>query len=90
HELIEEKEENKEGDDKDMKGEQEQDKEDDMYKDVNINLERSDAEMTNTQASQDMKDTHMTLTTVPPVVQQQSSSVSSNQVLKFINPSSDT
>nr|GEV37840.1 hypothetical protein [Tanacetum cinerariifolium] len=51
YELIEE-EENKEGDDEDMKGEQEQDKEYDMYRDVNINLERSDAEMTNAQANQ--------------------------------------
>nr|GEX90779.1 retrovirus-related Pol polyprotein from transposon TNT 1-94 [Tanacetum cinerariifolium] len=37
----EEEEENKEGDDEDMEGEQEQDKEDDLYRDVNINLERN-------------------------------------------------
>nr|GEU69968.1 hypothetical protein [Tanacetum cinerariifolium] len=89
HELTEEEEENKEGDE-DMEGEQEQDEEDDMYRDVNINRERSDAEMTNAQANQDTKDTHVTLTTVLPVLQQQSSSVSSDLVLKFINPSSDT
>nr|GEU74976.1 integrase, catalytic region, zinc finger, CCHC-type, peptidase aspartic, catalytic [Tanacetum cinerariifolium] len=41
----EEKVDDKEGDDEDMEGEQEQSKEDDMYRDVNINLERSDAEM---------------------------------------------
>ncbi|GJV07539.1 retrovirus-related pol polyprotein from transposon TNT 1-94 [Tanacetum coccineum] len=51
--------------------------------------ERSDAEMTDAQANQDTKDTHVTLTTVPPVVQHQSSSISSNLVSKFINPSSD-
>nr|GEX59920.1 retrovirus-related Pol polyprotein from transposon TNT 1-94 [Tanacetum cinerariifolium] len=89
YELAEE-EENKEGDDEDMKGEQEQDKEDDLYRDVNINVERSDAEMTNAQANQDMEDTHVTLTTMPPVVQQQSSSISLDSVSKFINPSPDT
>nr|GEY53988.1 hypothetical protein [Tanacetum cinerariifolium] len=39
HELTKE-EENKKGDDEDMEGEQEQDEEDDLYIDVNINLER--------------------------------------------------
>nr|GEW54557.1 hypothetical protein [Tanacetum cinerariifolium] len=89
YELTDE-EENKEGDDKDKEGEQEQDEEDDLYRDLNINLERSDAEMTDAQANQDTKDTHVTLTTVLPVVQQQSSSVSSDLVLKFINTSPDT
>nr|GEV23278.1 integrase, catalytic region, zinc finger, CCHC-type, peptidase aspartic, catalytic [Tanacetum cinerariifolium] len=90
YELTEEEEENKEGDDKDKEGKQEQDEEDDLYRNVNINPERSDVEMTNAQANQDTKDTHVTLTTVPPVVQQQSSSVSSDLVSKFINPSLDT
>ncbi|GJR00781.1 hypothetical protein Tco_0523765 [Tanacetum coccineum] len=76
-------------DDKDKEGEHEEEEEDDLYRDLNINLERSDAEMTDAQANQDMKDTHVTLTTVPPVVQQQSSSVSSDLVSKFINPSPD-
>nr|GEV19353.1 hypothetical protein [Tanacetum cinerariifolium] len=89
YELTKE-EENKEGDDEDIEGEQEQDKEDDLYRDVNINLERNDAEMTNAQANQDIEDTHVTLTTVPLVVQQQSYSISSDLVSKFINPSSDT
>nr|GEU58098.1 retrovirus-related Pol polyprotein from transposon TNT 1-94 [Tanacetum cinerariifolium] len=62
----EEKKKNKEGDDENMEGEQEQDEEDDMYRDVNINLDRSDVEMTNAQANQDMEDTHVTLTPVPP------------------------
>nr|GEU53691.1 hypothetical protein [Tanacetum cinerariifolium] len=89
YELTKEEEkENKDGEDEDMEGEQEQDEEDDLYKDVNINLERSDAEITNAQENQDTKDTHATLTIVP-VVQQQSSSFSSDIVLKFINPSQD-
>ncbi|GJV09420.1 hypothetical protein Tco_1347076 [Tanacetum coccineum] len=90
YELNEEEEENKEGDDKDKEGEQEQDEEDDMYKDVNINLERNDAEMTDAQVNQDTEDSHVILTYVPPVVQQQSSSVSSDLVSKFINPSPNT
>ncbi|GJS69638.1 hypothetical protein Tco_0702479 [Tanacetum coccineum] len=56
----------KNDDDKDKEGEQEEE-EDDLYRDLNINLERSDAEMTDAQANQDMEDTHVTLTTVPPV-----------------------
>ncbi|GKD01058.1 hypothetical protein Tco_1171332, partial [Tanacetum coccineum] len=87
YELTKE-EENKEDDDKDKEGKQEEE-EDELYRDLNINLERSDAEMTDAQANQDTKDTHVTLTNVPPVVQQQSSSVSSDLVSKFINPSSD-
>ncbi|GKD64320.1 hypothetical protein Tco_1306428, partial [Tanacetum coccineum] len=90
YEITEEEEENKEGDDKDMEGVHEQDNEDDMYRDVNINLERSDAEMIDAQANKDMEDAHVTLTAVPRIVQQQSSFVSSDLVLKFINPSSDT
>ncbi|GJR01637.1 hypothetical protein Tco_0524621 [Tanacetum coccineum] len=40
-------------------------------------------------SDQNTKDAHVTLTTEPLVVQQQSSSVSSDLVLKFINPSPD-
>nr|GEX14037.1 hypothetical protein [Tanacetum cinerariifolium] len=83
------KEENKEGDDKDKEGEHVQDEEDDQYRDVNINLERSNAEMTDAQANQDTEDSYVTLTPVPLVAQQQSSSVSSDLMLKFINPSPD-
>ncbi|GJR91210.1 hypothetical protein Tco_0215221 [Tanacetum coccineum] len=53
-----------------MEGDQEQDEEDDLYRDVSINLERSDAEMTNAQVNQDTNDTHVTLTTVPLVFDQ--------------------
>ncbi|GJW25575.1 hypothetical protein Tco_0039386 [Tanacetum coccineum] len=55
---LTEEEENREGDNQIKEGEEEHDKEDDLYGDVNINLERSDAEMTNTQANQDTEDAH--------------------------------
>ncbi|GKC81428.1 hypothetical protein Tco_1137145 [Tanacetum coccineum] len=60
-------EENKEGDDKDKEGEQEQDDEGDLYGDMNISLERSDAEMTDAQANKDIEDSHVTLIAEPPV-----------------------
>ncbi|GKB18699.1 hypothetical protein Tco_0852622 [Tanacetum coccineum] len=87
HEFTEE-EENQEGNDYIKEGEQE-DEEEELYGDLNINLERRDAEMTNAQTNQDTEDVHVTLTTEPPVVQQQISSVSSDFVSKYINPSSD-
>ncbi|GKB55701.1 hypothetical protein Tco_0911887, partial [Tanacetum coccineum] len=46
--------------------------------------------MTDAQTNQETEEVHVTLTTEPPVVQQQSSSVSSDLVSKFINPSPDT
>ncbi|GJX31119.1 hypothetical protein Tco_0240974 [Tanacetum coccineum] len=88
HEFTEE-EENQKGDDYVKEGEQE-DEEEEMYGDLNLNLERRDVEMTDAQTNQDMEDVHVTLTTEPPVVQQQSSSVSSDLVSKYINPSLDT
>ncbi|GKE00796.1 hypothetical protein Tco_1388779 [Tanacetum coccineum] len=88
YELTEE-EKYKEDDDKDKEREQEEEKLN-LYRDLNINLERSDAEMTDAQAYQDTKDTHVTLITMPPVVQHQSSFVSLELVSKFINPSPDT
>ncbi|GJV53596.1 hypothetical protein Tco_1449337 [Tanacetum coccineum] len=66
YELTDE-EENKECDNKDKECEQEQEEEDDLYRDVNINLERSDAEMTDAQANQETDDAHVTLTAEPPV-----------------------
>ncbi|GKD96524.1 hypothetical protein Tco_1380421 [Tanacetum coccineum] len=90
YELTKEEEENKEGDDKDMEDDQEEDEEDDLYRDVNINLERYDYEMTDAQAIKEMEDAHVTVTAVPPVVQQQSTSVSSDLVSNFINPTPDT
>ncbi|GKA17848.1 hypothetical protein Tco_0697685 [Tanacetum coccineum] len=69
---------------------EEEEEEEDLYRDVNINLERSDVEMTDAQANQETDDAHVTLTAEPPVVQQQRSSVSSDLVSKYINPSPDT
>ncbi|GKA55859.1 hypothetical protein Tco_0754931 [Tanacetum coccineum] len=89
YELIEE-EENQEGDDNVMEGEQEEEEEEELYGDLNLNLERRDAEMTEAQTNQDAEDVHVTLTAEPLVVQQQSPSVSSNLVSKYINPSPDT
>ncbi|GKD86520.1 hypothetical protein Tco_1357674 [Tanacetum coccineum] len=88
HEFTE-KEENQEGDDYIKEGEQE-DTEKELYRDLNINLERRDAKMTDAQINHETEDVHVTLTAEPLVVQQQSSSVSSDLVSKYINPSSDT
>ncbi|GKE61052.1 hypothetical protein Tco_1511419, partial [Tanacetum coccineum] len=85
YELTEE-DENQQDDDT-MGGEQE---DEELYGDLNINLNRRDAEMTDAQINQETEEAHVTLTTEPPVVQQQSSSVSSDLVAKFINPSPDT
>ncbi|GJY49079.1 hypothetical protein Tco_0439035 [Tanacetum coccineum] len=87
YELTEE-DENQQDDDT-MGGEQEDEEDEELYKDLNINLNRRDAEMTDAQINQKMGEVHVTLTTKPPVVQQQSSSVSSDSVSKFINPSPD-
>nr|GEU96155.1 hypothetical protein [Tanacetum cinerariifolium] len=92
---LTDEEENHEGDNEVKEGEEEQDDKEELYRYLNINLQRSDAEMTvaqqeNVQANQVTEDTHVTLTIVPPAVQQQSSSVSSDLVSKFINRSSDT
>ncbi|GKB57726.1 hypothetical protein Tco_0913912 [Tanacetum coccineum] len=88
YELTEE-EENQEDDDV-MGGEQEDEEDRELYGDLNLNLDRRDAEMTDAQTNQETEEVHVTLTTEPPVVQQQSSSVSSDLVSKFINPSPDT
>nr|GEV90360.1 hypothetical protein [Tanacetum cinerariifolium] len=74
-------------DQKVMGGEQE---DEELYGDLNLNLDRRDAKMTEAQIIQEMNEVHMTLTTELPVVQQQISSISSDLVSKFINPTSDT
>nr|GEV52144.1 retrovirus-related Pol polyprotein from transposon TNT 1-94 [Tanacetum cinerariifolium] len=66
-----------------------------MYNDVNINLEVRDAEMTddllaNVQTTEVIEDTHVIITAVTPEVQQQSSSVSSGFISKMLNPNPDT
>ncbi|GKA95006.1 hypothetical protein Tco_0817044 [Tanacetum coccineum] len=65
-----------------------------MYRDVNVNLERRDTEMadapqTNVQATQVIEDTHVIITTFNPEVQQQSSSISSSFISKMLNPNPD-
>ncbi|GJS70366.1 hypothetical protein Tco_0703207 [Tanacetum coccineum] len=64
-------------------------------KDTNTDLDGRDAVMPNVilpqvQATQDVEDTHVTLTPVNPDGQQQSSSVSSGFVSNMLNPNQDT
>ncbi|GJS77183.1 hypothetical protein Tco_0727064 [Tanacetum coccineum] len=77
-------------DDKVIGGEQENEEDEELYGDLNLILDTRDAVMTYAQTNQETEEAHVTLTTKPPVVQQQSSSVSSNLVSKFINPTPDT
>ncbi|GJX38421.1 hypothetical protein Tco_0251724 [Tanacetum coccineum] len=66
-----------------------------LYKDVNVNLEGRDTEMTDAlrtivQTTQVIEDTHVIITPVNPEGQQQSSSMSSGFVSNMLNPSPDT
>ncbi|GJX58668.1 hypothetical protein Tco_0290058 [Tanacetum coccineum] len=66
-------------------GEDQEDEENgELYRDLNLNMGRQDAEMTDAQSNQETEEAHVTLTTELPVVQQQSSSISSDLVAKFI------
>ncbi|GKE95098.1 hypothetical protein Tco_1579953, partial [Tanacetum coccineum] len=77
--------------DDDTMGEDQEDEENgELYGDLNLNLDRQEAKITDAQTNQETKEAHVTLPTEPPVVQQQSSCVSSDLVAKFINPSPDT
>ncbi|GKF39714.1 hypothetical protein Tco_0119775, partial [Tanacetum coccineum] len=72
-----------------------EDKANELYRDVNVNLEGRDIEMTdaqqtNVQTTQVIEDTHVIITLVNPEGQQQSSSVSSGFVSNMLNPSPDT
>nr|GEZ54073.1 hypothetical protein [Tanacetum cinerariifolium] len=67
-------------------GQDEKDDEDELYRDVNINLERRVVQMANVHTTQEFKDSHVTLTLVNPDGQQQSSSVSSQFVTSMFNP----
>nr|GFA85175.1 hypothetical protein [Tanacetum cinerariifolium] len=71
-------------------GANEEDDADELYRDVNINLEGRDIQMADVQTTQVIEDTHVTLTLVNPKGQQQSSSVSSHFVSNMLNPSPDT
>nr|GEX47060.1 hypothetical protein [Tanacetum cinerariifolium] len=70
-------------------GQDTEDDEDELYRDVNINLAGRDVQMTDVHTTQEFKDTHVTLTLVNPNGQQQSSSVSSQFVTHMLNPSPD-
>ncbi|GJR38007.1 hypothetical protein Tco_1213691 [Tanacetum coccineum] len=66
-----------------------------LHRDVNVNLEGRDTEMTYAprtiiQTTQVIEDTHVIITPVNPKGQQQSSSVSSGFVSNMLNPSPDT
>ncbi|GJU59193.1 hypothetical protein Tco_1236959 [Tanacetum coccineum] len=66
-----------------------------LYRDVNVNMERRDTEMTdalqtNVQGTQVIEDTHVIITAVTPEVHQQSSSVSSGFISNMLNPNPDT
>nr|GEX88620.1 hypothetical protein [Tanacetum cinerariifolium] len=70
-------------------GQDAEDDEDELYRDVNINLEGRDVQMTDVHTTQEFKDTHVTPTLVNPDGQQQSSSVSSQFITSMLNPSPD-
>nr|GEW55185.1 hypothetical protein [Tanacetum cinerariifolium] len=70
-------------------GQDTEDDEDELYRDVNINLAGRDVQMTDVHTTQEFKDTHVTLTLVNPDGQQQSSSVSSQFVTSMLNLSPD-
>nr|GEU62322.1 hypothetical protein [Tanacetum cinerariifolium] len=68
---------------------------DELYNDVNINMEgrdtkMTDASLTNVQATQVIEETHVIMTVVTPEAQQQSSSVSTGFISNMLNPNSDT
>nr|GEW74807.1 hypothetical protein [Tanacetum cinerariifolium] len=86
---------NVEGDELDEEEMNEEDEGDELYKDVNINLEgrdidMTDAQQTNVQTTQVIEDTHVIITSVNPEGQQHSSSVSSGFISNMLNPSLDT
>nr|GEZ54782.1 uncharacterized mitochondrial protein AtMg00810-like [Tanacetum cinerariifolium] len=64
-------------------GHDEEDEEDELYKDVNINLGRG-VQMADVHTTQEFEDSHVTLTPVNPDGQQQSSSVSSQFVTSML------
>nr|GEY20808.1 hypothetical protein [Tanacetum cinerariifolium] len=72
------------------KGANEEDDGNELYGDVNINMEGQDIQMAEVHITQVIKDTHVTLYLVNPEGQQQSSSVSSYFVSNMLNPSLDT
>ncbi|GJT56308.1 hypothetical protein Tco_0991362 [Tanacetum coccineum] len=85
---------NVEGEEMDEEETNEEDEGHELYRDVNVNLEGRDTEMTDAprtilQTTQVIEDTHVIITLVNPEGQQQSSSVSSGFVFNMLNPSPD-
>nr|GEZ53555.1 hypothetical protein [Tanacetum cinerariifolium]GEZ57456.1 hypothetical protein [Tanacetum cinerariifolium] len=70
-------------------GQDAEDDEDKLYRDVNINLEGRVVQMTDVHTTQEFEDNHVTLTSVNPDGQQQSSSMSSQFVTSILNPTPD-
>nr|GEX34473.1 hypothetical protein [Tanacetum cinerariifolium] len=70
-------------------GQDTEDDENKLYRDVNINLARKDVQMTKFHTTQEFEDTHVTVTLVNPNGQQHSSSVSSQFFTSMLNPSPD-
>nr|GEX22180.1 hypothetical protein [Tanacetum cinerariifolium] len=69
------------------KGQDAEDDDEELYRDVNIYLEGRDKQMTDVHTTKEFEDTHVTLTLVNPDSQQQSLSVSSQFVTSMLNPS---
>nr|GEZ62157.1 hypothetical protein [Tanacetum cinerariifolium] len=67
-----------------------EDNDNELYGEVNINLDGRDVQMTYVHTTQVLEDTHVTLTRVNPDGQQQSSSVLSQFVTSMLNLSPDT
>ncbi|GKF57930.1 hypothetical protein Tco_0171467, partial [Tanacetum coccineum] len=72
-----------------------EEEENELYRDVNVNLEGGDTEMTdapqtNIQSTQVTEDTHVIITVATSEGQQQSSSVSQGFISNMLNPNQDT
>nr|GEV72533.1 hypothetical protein [Tanacetum cinerariifolium] len=81
---------NVEGDEMDDEGANEEDDADELYRDLNINMEGRDIQMAEVHTTQVIKDTHVTLTSVNLEGQQHSLSMSSRFASNMLNPSPDT
>ncbi|GKA41077.1 hypothetical protein Tco_0733670 [Tanacetum coccineum] len=86
---------NVEGEELDEEETNKEDEANESYRDIDVNLEGRDTEMTDAsctiiQTTQVIEDTHVIITSVNPEGQQQSSSVSSSFVSNMLNPSPDT
>nr|GEV06288.1 hypothetical protein [Tanacetum cinerariifolium] len=70
-------------------GQHKEDDEDELYRDVNINLEGRGVQMADVHTTQEFEDSYVTLTLVNPDGQQQSSSVSSQFMRSMLIPTPD-